>query len=74
MFNPSPDLRRSLTLFRLLVAVNRFLHAGGALGAMGSLEAGVQAVMTHLPVATAIAWLLVRTAGMLAAILYAVTW
>jgi hypothetical protein len=57
------DLAGSLALLGLLVGVYRFLHAGRARCAVSSFKAAVEAVVSHCPVAVAVAGLLVQDFG-----------
>src|SRR5271156_2171148 len=54
------NLCRRLPLLRLLVGVDRLLHAGRAGCSVGSFKAAMQAVMPQLTVAMAIAGLLMQ--------------
>src|SRR5882757_8728893 len=58
-----PDLGRCLADLCLLVGIDRLAHARRTGSAMGPFEATMQAVMSHLPVATAVAGLLVQDCG-----------
>ena len=52
------DLGRRFALFRLFVGIVKLFQADVALGAMRALEATVQAVVAHAPIAVAITRLL----------------
>ena len=60
---PGANLGRGLALLRLLVGVDGFLHAGGAGRSVRSFKAAMQAVVSHHPVAMAVAGLLMQYGG-----------
>src|SRR6185437_6463080 len=61
--DPCTDLRRRLAQLRLLVGVEAFLGAGGALSPVQALEAAPQACVPERPVAAAVAGQLVQHAA-----------
>lgn len=61
--DPGANLCWGLTLLGLFIGIDRLLHAGRADCPMAAFEAAMQTVVSHRPVAMAIARLLVEYAG-----------